>query len=222
MEIQKQYSVVVVGEMNPAIHHPSWYEMAGFLTPEESAGALSGDVLVTPQVSKFVVGTLEVQCIGNQWICQTSSALELDRILSTARRVFERLSETPVTAFGMNYSVTKIVDSQAYSGLCASLRKTPFAVPVEGEGGSVESVALTYPLVPLSLPSGEVLERRFRVATALRSAFVMQVAINIHHDIRLSEMRKFELSPMLHVAEPVYALAESHAAQVFLQAQGAA
>src|ERR1700723_932205 len=84
-----QYSIVVVGNMNPAIHHPGWYKAIGAMSDEEvelalaplpgpsapTSGAerqgqtvfrqLSGPMrtVVTPALAQFTAGSIRVTCI---------------------------------------------------------------------------------------------------------------------------------------------------------------
>lgn len=104
------YLVVVAGAMNPAIHHPSWYEIAGILSNEEATRASqSGVVVVSPQVASFNVGQISITCIPARWQVQALSESDFPKIAEIAERTFKVLYHTPVSAFGINFMHHRLV-----------------------------------------------------------------------------------------------------------------
>jgi hypothetical protein len=96
-------SIVVVGMMNPAIHHPSWYHSMKLLNDKERDSAVAGPLVIMQQVSQFVAPDFGIVCVPNRWEIQTQKVASMDRILDVASRVFEILDHTPVSAFGFNF-----------------------------------------------------------------------------------------------------------------------
>src|SRR6202030_1678960 len=101
------WSIVVIGLMNPAIHHPSWYQSMQLLDKQEVDYAGSASALVpivlAPQIAQFAVQEFKIVCLSNRWEIQTQRPEAVDRILKVASRVFEILDHTPVNAFGFNF-----------------------------------------------------------------------------------------------------------------------
>lgn len=94
-------TIVVVGHMNPAIHHPGWYQSVGLFSEAEAktaVGMLSG---VSSELAQFRLDEIELLCLLDRW--QLSAPAKCgERVLDLAAQTFKRLSETPVRAFGIN------------------------------------------------------------------------------------------------------------------------
>lgn len=99
------YSVVVVGAMNPKIHHPHWYFAQGLLTAAERDAALAADLICTSPAAQFRAPEFTVVCQLEKWEILTSLDEAVGRIEQVAARVFTVLSETPVSAMGFNFNV---------------------------------------------------------------------------------------------------------------------
>jgi hypothetical protein len=101
-----QFSIVVLGAHNPAIHYPLWYSsIAGAIDSEEYNAAMNeGVVICTPEVSQFNFGQTAVTCTRQFW--KVVSEGTKDRALRLATHVFERLRDTPITRYGINLDYT--------------------------------------------------------------------------------------------------------------------
>ncbi|MDX9971392.1 MAG: hypothetical protein RBU21_00235 [FCB group bacterium] len=99
------FSLVVVGHMNPPIHHPTWYRVAGLISEADEATALAlPDTICTSQTSQFNLASINIQCHLNRWQAQSNEATAEKKILDLAADLFDdRLPHTPVTAFGFNF-----------------------------------------------------------------------------------------------------------------------
>lgn len=99
------YSIVIVGAMNPRIHHPWWYKHIGILDDESEKSALeSKELIVTPPVAQFPANNWTMVCQQERWEIRALSADTLDLILDAAMRVFRALEHTPINAFGFNFN----------------------------------------------------------------------------------------------------------------------
>lgn len=98
-------SIVVVGEMNPAIHHPSWYRRVGICDATSEEKALDDKATVcSPAGSQFSTSDFHITCLPDRWVVKTVADDAADRILEVALRTFlEKLPETPLTAYGFNF-----------------------------------------------------------------------------------------------------------------------
>ena len=100
------YNIVVVGAMNPRIHHPSWYELVGILTPEQAKEALASSATFglpgIVQLSAPSLG-LTINCTERQWTVKTENKGNIGLLQSITFRVFDELLKyTPVSAYGFN------------------------------------------------------------------------------------------------------------------------
>jgi len=99
----KFYSIVIIGAMNPRLHYPLWYKLIGLLTEEESdASRESKDFSITQLAAQFSFDDCRIVCLMDRWEINTTKEENRGRILQIACGVFEKLNETPLTAFGFN------------------------------------------------------------------------------------------------------------------------
>jgi hypothetical protein len=97
-------NVVVLGQMNPAIHHPAWYKFVKVLSDEEEKEALKKQFVFVPQMAQFKTGSLQFYCDLQRWQVSTTDPAQFERILKIAGLVFdEHLPHTPVNAMGLNF-----------------------------------------------------------------------------------------------------------------------
>lgn len=103
---QQFFSIVVLGAMNPRIHHPAWYELTGMLSAEQVNEAItSNDFLVSQPISQFRTPTFGIVCQEGRWEIQTSMDEVRSQMLDIASTVFDKyLSHTPISAFGFNFN----------------------------------------------------------------------------------------------------------------------
>jgi hypothetical protein len=109
MNIQESmFSIVVVGEMNPAIHHPLWYSLTGLIDEEEKEVAIKRPIVIISapvQMSQFETSKFTVICNQGAWEIRTSIAEQRNRIREITRKVFDEvLKYTPVRMFGFNFN----------------------------------------------------------------------------------------------------------------------
>jgi hypothetical protein len=96
------FSIIVLGALNPPIHHPLWYADARILTPTEAEEAQrSPAFLCTRDAAAFSFGQLQVRCTRSRWSVHAARAEALDRLLNLAAHTHDRLRDTPVTGFGL-------------------------------------------------------------------------------------------------------------------------
>lgn len=87
--------------MNPAIHHPSWYQALGMLAQLEVEDSLRKGPVVGLQLARFAFDAVEVLCLPDRWQIR-GPVQESPRLVELAVRVFDRLDDTPVSAIGVN------------------------------------------------------------------------------------------------------------------------
>ncbi|MDE7328488.1 MAG: hypothetical protein K2N57_01910 [Clostridia bacterium] len=104
---RKQYSVVLLGDFNPAMFQPEWFSKNDIISPEEVDFARNQSttcpIIITPQVTLFKTSQFSVRIEQKRFqvVADKEPIIVLkDFILKT----FERLSGYVITAFGFNFS----------------------------------------------------------------------------------------------------------------------
>ena len=94
------WSIVLVGSINPAIFHPAWFEMHGVISKEI---AESSEVrVVHADVASMSMGNIRIDVQRNRFHVQTEVAPEVT-ILDMVLRVFgDLLPHTHINQFGIN------------------------------------------------------------------------------------------------------------------------
>src|SRR5713101_3086957 len=101
----KNVSIVVIGHMNPALHHPHWYKEIGAISEHRYNEALETENLIcTRPLSNFKAGPLTVTCELEKWQAIAEDETSSDELVNAASKVFIALYHTPITAFGFNFS----------------------------------------------------------------------------------------------------------------------
>jgi len=105
VEEEYNHSITVFGAMNPRIHHPSWYRLVGLLDGEDEKAAREDEQMICSELSSFFrTGSFLILCRPNEWMVQAATEYEPTLLLNLTSVVFdERLAETPITAFGINF-----------------------------------------------------------------------------------------------------------------------
>src|SRR4051794_7203893 len=72
------YAIVVLGQMNPAIHHPAWYHRVNLIDDSEFKeatfdGKAEGQPQTLISVPTVKVGAFAVTCYNNRWDIRTTS-----------------------------------------------------------------------------------------------------------------------------------------------------
>ena len=96
------WHIVVVGAMDPRQHNPFWYKVIGAITDNE---AKKTQGFATPIQVQFSILEFTVQCSTSRWEISTHSENNLSRIEQVTEKVFQKLSEVPVQAFGINTAI---------------------------------------------------------------------------------------------------------------------
>ena len=181
--------IVVVGFMNPAIHHPSWYQTIQLIDKQEYDAAVSGPILLTPQITQFAARDFNIVCTADRWEIQTQRLEAMDRILTVASRIFEVLDHTPVSAYGFNFHFHRDTAVQDVGRLLGSaIEKLPLGLNLSGD--------IAGQLTLVSTERGHKITTN--VAQSQLGANVVFVSLNFHYDILRTETPSyFQLSPML-------------------------
>lgn len=198
-----QFTVVVVGNMNPALHHPTWYLVDDQSLERDVKAALdAGRVVATSAFSSFEGERVAIQCTPERWVITASKRGDFSLALTLANRTFERLYETPLTAFGFNLD---------YSGLLRlpdpvrdDLAER-FGLPLKG---------FTLQGEPVSVPVAEKMQFTLRTTTTVElGGAVSKLRVNLHCDLDV-KLPKFDFAPLLERASLEVAGADAIAKRI--------
>jgi hypothetical protein len=142
------YNIVIVGAMNPRIHHPSWYQSVGLFSELEFEEAIaSPDTIVTPPFSQVQTSLLTISCQEDRWTIQTSKVAEVGRMQAIAATVFDDLlKHTPVERFGFNINLqSHTAHSDVGSYLASCLIQTPLSIDPDFAVSAEFTMRRSYP-----------------------------------------------------------------------------
>ena len=123
MPVEKDtYAIVVLGGMNPRIHHPSWYRLVGLFDEKEAELATESPLMIiTPPMSLIKTQTLTISCQEMRWDITTSEASDLTRMQKLTARLFDEiLVHTPVSTIGFNFNYRRATIAPDVAGCLAS------------------------------------------------------------------------------------------------------
>jgi hypothetical protein len=192
------YSVVIVGSMNPAIHHPRWYLAAGLLSEgevteaeshgrgavEEEQDAGSSALWCTENYSQFTAGAFRVVCFQQNWTIMTIDRASFERARDVCAGVFKTLHHTPISAYGFNFAFHEETGAESVGRILAE--KMPIEV---SERGPNDFARFHYH----SRRNGD--EVTIALEPSMKGPKKLFVGINTSHQIK--ETGLFDLSPML-------------------------
>ena len=186
MIILHHQSVVVLGAMNPAIHHPAWYQAMSIITEAEFEESLRNQVIVTPQLTQFKTENLVLDCTLERWQV-SSEAEEINRIMTLAKTTFEKLYHTPVGAYGINHDFHIETKREIAPILMSIIGKTDLPFPPHEEG----TAAIIY--------TAERDDCKFRTVISIspRGQNFLYIQNNVHFDISSEKKEHFDLGPLL-------------------------
>jgi len=134
------YSIVVAGNMNPAIHHPRWYKDVGILDEKEVKEAeeppparsdtpdavdiTGGPLVVSTYAAQFTTRAIRIVCAPQSWSVLTEDENKLDKCLSVASQIFQKLDSTPVSAYGFNFNHHRQTNMPSVSHHLAELARS--------------------------------------------------------------------------------------------------
>lgn len=189
-EPEQSFSIVILGAMNPRIHHPLWYQQHNLISDAETAEATSekNELIVLPQLAQFTASGINIICQQARWDIRTNLMSLRARIMEMAARIFdELLPETPVNLYAFNndfHLKTKVPQvKQAISGRLAS---AGFQLSLP----RIEAASLI-----LSHEGPDKGQVNIRIEGSNRSPSEVFVGTNANHPVTTAG--KFNIRPML-------------------------
>jgi hypothetical protein len=182
-------SIVVLGHLNPAIHHPAWYRMAQLLSDDEVALAMKRPMFITPDMSQFESGAIRIACLRDRWEIVSTDIGDRPRLASIAADVFDgKLKETPIALLAFNNDFRCRLNVESVQRLLASCGEGAFGLTRFGP---------TSLSVGVSIKSADGGEIRIRIEPALNASDKVFVGVNSNHPVVLSGPGYFELKGLL-------------------------
>jgi hypothetical protein len=119
---EELYSIVAIGQMNPRIHHPGWYQLNGLIDDAEFAEAVKGEVLVMAPMAKWQVKDFTIVCQMDRWEVQARDRGRLARLRALTSKLFDDLlTHTPISALGLNFHYLRTTSAPNVAGCLGDL-----------------------------------------------------------------------------------------------------
>lgn len=117
-----EFTIVVLGNMNPSVHHPLWYLQVGLFQEDEVLKTLhEKEVICIPPLTKFSINNISMQCTQENWQIGTSDKSNLPYLESITAKVFDDLlKHTPVDRMGFNFNYRRDTASKDVAGFLAN------------------------------------------------------------------------------------------------------
>jgi hypothetical protein len=93
-------TLVLVGDINPAIFQPRWFSSEQLLTDEEARTATIG--VIHPDVTSFELSWISLVAQRDRFQVSCTAQPYFDRVVGLVWQTFERLRHTPVRMMGIN------------------------------------------------------------------------------------------------------------------------
>ena len=190
MPLLDSYSIVIVGAMNPRIHHPLFYKTIGIAREEEAQAALDSPGLVClPQLAQLTLGPITIVCLPDRWQATTNESGQSGRLLDIAVRVSTVLEYTPTSAFAFNFDLMKELPLTVSLTLGGLLRSLDIGLPDDPEALAGLTFVRSAEEADVSVKTSTVIDSPVDVPNALF------VKTNVVYQIKLAG--QFDLGAMM-------------------------
>lgn len=107
----ENFSIVVVGGMNPRVHSALFYRTINLISDDELRAAHAAQTtIILPQTAQLdLAADVRVVCLPDRWQISTPNEERTARILEVASAVHRALDHTPVLGFGFNFDFVRPV-----------------------------------------------------------------------------------------------------------------
>lgn len=129
-EQKDTYNIVLLGGMNPRIHHPSWYRFVGLFDDEEVDQAVKApNTFVVLPMAQIETPKFTIVCQDDKWEIKTLVPDQVQRLQDITSRLFDDiLPHTPLMAAGFNFFLFRVTAREVGSYLASSLANTPLGL----------------------------------------------------------------------------------------------
>ena len=98
----QSHSIVLLGDLNPAIFQPAWFAAEDLINSTEANEA--NVEIISAQATLFNVGWLNVQVLPQRFVASTTNEAYYQPLCDLVLSTFSKLIHTPVRIMGLNYS----------------------------------------------------------------------------------------------------------------------
>lgn len=185
-------TIVVVGELNPAIFSPDWLERNKLIGEGDAETAREGSqgrpLLVSHQVTTFETRWFALQVLENQFLL-TSKGVLSPAFKDLAASIFQLVSHTPVTAVGLNFSGHyKISSEDDYHKIGDVLApKEIWDSLYADESAGLAELTILFKPGSRTEPEKTKDEKRISVQPSRKFKFGVFMSYNDHHDVTAND-----------------------------------
>jgi hypothetical protein len=166
-----EQSIVVVGSLNPAIFHPSWFAANELVRPSDvQIDAMK--ILVSSDVTVFTASWFDLRAMQRRLSLHTNDPRMDLPLRDLMRGTFECLEHTPVAAFGFNCDQVYSFDTDEEAARLTDLLSPKSAWDQFLQSTSVQRVIVA------GVHDGHIV--KFRVDT---DDNVVKLSVNQHYEI---------------------------------------
>ncbi len=180
-QIQVQgVSIVLIGNLNPAIFHPSWFASHNLLRPEEADAANIN--IVHPDVASFKTEWLEVNIVRERLQIGTVQESYYETLRDLAVGILGLLSHTPIRVMGINRDFHfDLVSEDLWNGLGHRL------VPKDDWNPLLKSPGMQNLVVQGVRPDDLKGYLRVTVQPSARTKYGVFIEVNDHYILKTDE-----------------------------------
>ena len=175
------HTIVAVGDLNPAIFQPAWFAAEGLITNHEAQAAKIQ--MISAQAASFQVDWLSLQALPDRFVAATENEAFYRHLVDLVGSTFSKLSHTPISALGINYSCHyRLEDAAQWMYISDELApKTRWAELLDKP--VLRSLTMGSPRA--TGPKGHV---QIRVEPSVRIGNGVFIDINNHYDLSHEEL----------------------------------
>ena len=169
-------SIVLVGNFNPKIFQPSWFDHHGLLRKEEVESA--ENLVSVSDVTTFVAGWLVLQATKDRFAVSTADAAHFEALRDLVLGTFSLLEHTPIQQMGINREMHFRLEEGRYAAF------GHFLVPKTPWRSIFTDPKTTTLTVESSEKRGSEMPRlRVKVELSVRMPFAVFFETNEHYEV---------------------------------------
>jgi hypothetical protein len=173
-------SIVLIGNLNPAIFHPSWFAAHNLIRAEEADAANLN--IVHPDVASFKTEWLEVNIVRDRLQISTAQESHYEALRDIAVGILGLLSHTPIRVMGINRDFHfDLVSEDLWNGLGHRL------VPKQDWNPLLKSPGMQNLVVQGVRPDDFKGYLRVTVQPSARIKYGVFIEVNDHYILKMDE-----------------------------------
>lgn len=103
--MERQHAIVLRGDFNTRIFHPSWFEKHGLVRASQAKMAEESNLLIYKEIAQFSLEWAEIQVTPDRFTIKTLDDTCDDMLKDLVCGTFSLLGHTPITALGINRNI---------------------------------------------------------------------------------------------------------------------